>query len=74
MAPDNSKVLLKRNVKIETESLFLKADSAMFDYTNQTLVAYGTKEFIFSGGETVIKENATNTIRYRLNDKTIYVE
>lgn len=74
LTPDNKKIFLRENVKIETENLYLKADSAVFDNENRTLIAYGTKEFTFNGGEAVIDENAKNTIRYKLKDKTIYVE
>ena len=76
LTPDNVKVFLKENVKIETENLFLKADSAEFDNANQTLVAYGIKEFTFNGGETIttISGKAKNTIRYKLKDKKIYIE
>jgi lipopolysaccharide assembly outer membrane protein LptD (OstA) len=69
----DKKMFLKENVKIETENLILMADSAVFDEENQTLIAYGTKKFTFNG-EAVISKNAKNTVRYKLNDKTIYVE
>jgi lipopolysaccharide assembly outer membrane protein LptD (OstA) len=72
--PDNKKIFLRENVKIETENLFLTADSAVFDNENQTLLAYGIKELTFNGGEAIISEKAKNTIRYKLKDKIIYVE
>jgi len=74
LTSDNKKIFLRENVKIETENLVLKADSAVFDNENQTLIAYGTKEFTFKGGEAVINENLKNVIRYKLKDKTIYIE
>ncbi|HYF68308.1 MAG TPA: hypothetical protein VD884_09230 [Ohtaekwangia sp.] len=74
LTPDNKKVFLRENVTIKTDNLFLKADSAVFDNENQTLVAYGTKEFVFRGGETVVGEQAKSTVRYKLRDKIIYVE
>lgn len=74
LTPDDKKIFLRENVKIETEYLFLKADSAVLDNENRTLIAYGTKEFTFNGGEAIISENAKNTIRYKLDDKTIYIE
>lgn len=74
LSPNNKKILLNENVTIETETLFLKADSAVFDHENQTLVAYGTKKLIFRGGETRVAEQAKNTVRYKLRDKIIYVE
>lgn len=74
LTADNKTFFVRENVKIETENLILKADSATFDSENETLVAYGTKEFTFNGGEAVISENANNTIRYKLKDETIYIE
>ena len=75
LTPDNKKVFLKDNVKIETENLFLEADSAVFDYDSQELVAYGMKQFIFNGGETVINDKThKDIVRYRLRDKIIYIE
>lgn len=74
VTPDNKNLFLRENVRIETNHLFLRSDSAVFDNVNQTIVAYGTKEFIFNGGETIISDKATNTIRYKLGDKRIYLE
>ncbi|MBT1698159.1 hypothetical protein KK083_14800 [Fulvivirgaceae bacterium PWU4] len=74
VAPDGRVLILRKNVKIETEDLTLRADSAVFSKENQTWMAYGTKELVFRGGETVIREKPTNTVRYKLRDKTIYLE
>lgn len=71
---DNKTILLRENVQIETKDLVLKADSAVFNKENQTLIAYGAKEFTFNGGQVVLHENTKNTIRYKLKDKTIYIE
>jgi lipopolysaccharide assembly outer membrane protein LptD (OstA) len=71
--PDNNNITLKDNVKIQLDNLYAEADSAVWDDKNKILVAYGTKEFKFKG-EAIISETADNTIRYKLNDKTLYVE
>lgn len=70
----DNKTIFRENVNIETENLVLKADSAIFDAENETVTAYGTKEYSFNGGKAVIRENANNTIRYKLKDDTIYIE
>lgn len=72
--PDGKVLTLRKDVKIETEYLTLHADSAVFTKENQTWIAYGTKDFVFSGGETVIREKPTNIVRYKLRDKTIYLD
>lgn len=74
VTPDNKKIFLKENVKIETENLTLEADSAVFDNESQLLVAYGMKQVIFNGGEAVISETSKNIIRYTLKDKIIYID
>lgn len=74
MNPESKTVFLKEDVKIETENLVLQADSAVFDEEKQSLIAYGTKHLVFTGGETVISENAKNIVRYTLKDKILYIE
>jgi len=74
LSPDNKKIFLRENVKIETENLTLEADSAVFDNDSQLLVAYGIKQFTFNGGEAVISETPKNSVRYKLKDKTLYVD
>ena len=71
--PDN-KIVLRENVRIDVENLHVEADSAVLDEKDQTLVTYGTKNFVFKGGEVVIRETAKNTIRYKLKDSILYVE
>jgi len=74
LLPDTKKIVLRENVKIETENLFLTADSVVFDSETQTLVAYGRKQFSFNGGEAIVNNKGKNTLRYKLKDKTIYLE
>jgi lipopolysaccharide assembly outer membrane protein LptD (OstA) len=71
---DEKKIYLAENVKIKTHNLVLTADSAVFDNENKTLLAFGIREFTFSGGEAVIAEKPKNIIRYKLNDDTIYID
>src|SRR5688500_9551229 len=70
----DNKVILREKVVIETELLYLEADSAVIDKKNQLLLAYGTRNCTFKGGEAVINPNAKSTIRYKMNDKVIYIE
>jgi lipopolysaccharide assembly outer membrane protein LptD (OstA) len=72
--PDTKKITLRENVRIELDELYLEADSAVFNDKDQTLLAYGTRKFTFKGGEAVMGQGAKNTIRYKFNDKIIYVE
>lgn len=74
LTPDGGAMILRKNVKLETENLTLMADSAVFINDNQTWIAYGTKELIFNGGGVVAGEKPNNTVRYKLGDKTIYLE
>ena len=74
---EKSNVLIYRtDVKIDVENLKAEADSVFFNESNKTMVVYGVSKLLFSGGETVINKNSKNptTIRYKLNDKIIYVE
>lgn len=74
LTQDEKKVILREDVKIETESLSLEADSVVFDTESRVLLAYNPKNFTFSGGTAVISETPHNIIRYRLKDKTIYID
>lgn len=74
LTPDGKTIFLKEDVEIKTEKLFIRADSAVFNNETQTLITFGTREMIFSGGEAIINEQAGNTLRYKLNDSKIYVE
>lgn len=68
-------ITVKDNVKVDLGALHVEADSAIFSERDQSLIAYQIKRFTFKGGEAVISDHGkNNTLRYKLNDKSIYLE
>jgi hypothetical protein len=65
--------ILKEDVKIDWNNFYAESDSAIYDKQSEVITMFSPSRIIFKG-EVVIADKPKNILRYRKNDKIVYID